>query len=84
MKTLILTLAILMATPFVSISKASPIQVQQSVTLSKPIFGIGKPKYNKRKFEKRNMPGPINRRAKKLQRKNGIGLITLNSTYYVA
>lgn len=37
------------------------------------IFGIGKPKYNKRRIDRQNMPGPVFRRGRRIQRRNGLG-----------
>lgn len=47
----------------------------QTGTVSAPIFGIGKPKYNQRRIQRQNTVGKTNRRAKRIQRKNGIGLL---------
>jgi hypothetical protein len=37
------------------------------------ILAIGKPKYNKRRITRQNMPGAVFRRGVRLQKKNGIG-----------
>lgn len=65
-----------------SISLASPASViasdsgaKQSIGLAEaPIFA---PKYNRRKIQRQNSPEKMNRRAKKLQRKNGLGFILI-------
>ena len=46
-----------------------------AVEAQAPILGIGHPKYKRSRITRQNSPAKIFKRGKKLQRKNGIGMI---------
>lgn len=54
---------------------SSPETASPKTEAASPIFGIGKPKYKKNKIQRQNTVGKTNHRARRNQRKNGIGML---------
>lgn len=86
MRTLILTFATIMMVPFTAMSepRLSQPPSMELITAEAPIFGIGKPKYNKNKIDRINSVGNKNRRTKRINRKFGIGQVTGNRIDHAA
>lgn len=58
----------------------TPLENPETIVVSQDISSViveAKPKYNKKRQDRRTSPKRMNRRAKRIQRKYGIGLLIM-------
>lgn len=69
----LLTLVLLLGVTSSPTTEVIPVPDTTRLEASAPIFGAGR--YKKRRIQRQNTVGKTNRRAKQIQRKNGIGQV---------